>query len=160
MVRKVRVFLCVLVLIFACGVTAQAATHTIYEGNMSSTYVTYFRDIVSGIGFNDNYVAFRSGEYEYTMIVGDLDFNGSTFSLVSPGVQYKFTSGSGYNSYYNYSVSDITNFSLNVGSSIIYSDLGRYPQLIERGAKYETFTAVLMCTALLGVVIGRFFRRS
>ena len=72
MVRKVTTLICVLVLIFAIGMKAQSTSVTPYEGNMSSTYITYFRDIVSGIGFNDNYVAYRSGQNEYKMVVGEL----------------------------------------------------------------------------------------
>lgn len=131
--RKISMLVCVLALIFALGVTAQAATHSVYDGSISSTYTTYFKDILSGVSFNDNYVAFRSGQYEYTMVVGDLSFNGSTFTLEGQGKEYVFSSGEGYNSYYQYYVSNISNFSLNVNNSIIYSDLGDYPQLMERG---------------------------
>ena len=139
----------------------QAATHNVYEnGNLGTTYITYFKDILSGAKFNDNYIAFRSGQYEYTMIVGELEVNDGLISLVAPGKEYRFyTESTGYNSQYYYEVNDISNFSLNFDNSILYSDLGDYPQLIERGAKYEMFTALLLCVALLSIVFGRFFRR-
>lgn len=159
MVRKV-ILCCVCVsLLFAFGVGA-SATHNVYEnGNLSSTYTTYFRDIVSGIPFKDNYVAFRSGQYSYTMIVGDLELSNGTFTLNEAGKEYVFsTDNSNYNAQYRYNVNEISNFTLRVTDEIIYSDLGDYPQLVERGAKYEMLSAVLMCVALLGVVIGRFFR--
>lgn len=163
MVRKiVTTFVCVLALITAICGSVQAATHTVYEnGNLSTTYVTYFKDIVSGIGFNDNYVAFRSGQYSYTLIVGDLEFNNNTFTLNGAGKSYEYsTTSSNYNSQYYYYVDDISNFSLEVDNQIIYSDLGYYPQLVERGAKYEIITAVLLCIMCLSVVINRiFFKR-
>lgn len=155
--RKVIFFVCALALVFALCVTAQAATHTIYDGNMSSTYVTYFRDIVSGIGFTDNYIAFRSGQYEYTMVVGKLEYDGVTFSLTGSGKEYTIVYNSQYSSTYQYRCTDISNFSVDVGNRILYSDVGNYPQLVERGAKYEMFTAVLVCTALLCIVINRIF---
>ena len=164
MVRKVIVIISCLVLIFAFGVTAQAATHNVYtDGNISSTYVTYFKDILSGVSFKDNYVAFRSGQYSYTMVVGDLEYdeNSKTFTLSSPGREYSFTTNnSGYNSYYSYDSVTIDSFELRVDNNIIYSDLGYFPQLIERGAKYEMLSAVLIVVALLGVVIGRIFKHS
>jgi len=160
MVRKIIVALCCASLLFALGVGASAATHEVYEnGNISSTYVTYFRDIVSGLPFADNYVAFRSGQYEYTMVTGKLSFDNGVFALADVGTSYVFrTDSNTYNSQYRYYVQEIQNFSLNVDDEIIYSDLGQYPQLVERGAKYEMLTAVLGVVAFLGVVIGRFFR--
>lgn len=162
MVRKI-VNMCVIcvVLVSAFCTTAHAATHSIYdEGTLSTTYVTYFKDIVSGIGFNENYVAFRSGQYSYTMVVGDLEYNNGVISLTGSGKEYVFSTGStGYNSQYRYNVNTINNFSVSVGDYIIYSDVGEFPQLVERGAKYEIFTALLLCIVLCAVVFGRFFRR-
>lgn len=160
MVRKiVGIFCCTLALITALCGTVQAATHSVYEnGNLSTTYLTYFKDIVSGIGFNENYVAFRSGQYSYTLVVGDLDFNNNTFTLNGTGKEYEYsTTTSTYNSQYYYYVKDISNFSLEVDNQIIYSDLGHYPQLVERGAKYEMLSAVLLCIICLSVVIRRIF---
>lgn len=158
-VKRLAVLVYVLALIFAIGVTAQAATHQVYEnGSLSTTYITYFKDILSGVEFNANYVAFRSGQYSYTMVVGDIEYENGVFLLVGDGKEYEFsTTSSGYNSQYNYYVNDITEFSVNAGNSIIYSDVGNYPQLIERGAKYEMFTAVLLCVVLVCIVINRIF---
>lgn len=161
MVRKIKVLLCLLVLSCALCTTAQAATHSIYEnGNLGNTYVTYFRDILSGSKFNDDYIAFRSGQYSYTMVVGDLDLNGKAVSLNGNGKIYTFsTDNSNYNTQYKYDVAETTNFSVNLTDEIIYTNLGDYPQLVERGAKYEMLSVFLMCIALLCVVFGRFFRR-
>lgn len=160
MVRKVSALACVLALIFAFGMTAQAAEYTPYDGNPSTTYITYFKDIVSGIGFKDNYVAFRNGQNEYIMIVGQLEYNNGVFTLVGQGESYRMYQEGTYNSNYVYEYNDnITNVSVRTNNRLIYSDIGNYPQLVERGAKYEILTAVLVCIALLGVVIGRIFRK-
>lgn len=164
MVRKIIVLCCCcLVLITALCGTVQAATHSVYEnGNLSTTYITYFKDIISGIGFNDNYVAFRNGQYSYIMVVGDLDYNNGVISLNGQGKSYVFsTESSNYNSQYKYNVTDISSFSVNTGDAIIYSDIGDFPQLIERGDKYAIFTAFLLCIACICVIINRilFFRK-
>lgn len=158
MVRALKIFVCGIALIAAfCG-TVQAATHTVYEeGNLSTTYVTYFKDIISGAEFNDNYVAFRSGQYSYTMVVGELEYSNGVISLVDTGKEYVFTTSSGYNATYKYNVNEISNFSLDSGENIIYSDVGDYPQLVERGAKFEIFTAILICICMLSFVIRNIF---
>lgn len=160
-VKRLAATVCVLALIFATGMTAQAATHQVYEnGSLGTTYITYFKDILSGAGFDDNYVAFRSGQYSYTMVVGDIEYNNGVFSLVGEGKEYEFsTTSSSYNSQYQYYANDITDFSLNADNSIIYSDVGEFPQLIERGAKYEILSTVLMCIVVLCIVINRIFRK-
>ena len=160
MVRQIKVLVCLLALCCALCTTTQAATHSVYDnGSMSNTYVTYFKDIVSGIGFNENYVAFRSGQYSYVMVVGQLDLDGNTVKLIDHGKIYEFsTDGTGYNSYYKYYVNDITNFSVDLSNDIIYTDLGDYPELIERGDKYEILSVLLLCIICLSCVVGRVFR--
>lgn len=166
MVRQVKkICVCIvalLVLITALCGTVQAATHTVYEnGSFSTTYVTYFKDILSGTELKNNYVAFRSGQYSYSLVVGELEYNNGVISLVGEGKEYKFyQESSNYNSQYYYNVSNLNNFSLNVGKSIIYSDVGDFPELIERGAKYEVISAILLGIALCSIVINRiFFKR-
>lgn len=158
MVRKVSIMICSLALIFAFGMTAQGATHQVYEGNPSNTYIQYFKDIISGMSFTDNYVAFRSGQYDYTLVVGKLEYTNGEIRLVGQGEIYTISQEGNYNSYYKYDYAETSNFSVNPSDKIIYSDIGNYPHLVERGAQYEIFTAVLLCTALLCVVVGRFFR--
>lgn len=162
MVRKIVSIMSICILLVGAFCTqANADTHTVYdEGTLSSTYVTYFKDIVSGIGFNDNYIAFRSGQYSYTMVVGDLEYENGVVTLNEPGKEYVFTTSSGYNSQYRYEVNDISNFSVTCGDYIVYSDIGDYPQLIERGAKYEMLSAFLIVVICLCVVIRSiFFKR-
>lgn len=159
MVRKVSAFICACALIMAIAMPAHGASHTIYsEGSLSSTYITYFKDIVSGIGFSDNYVAFRSGQYEYTLIVGKLSYENGVISSEGRCTEYLYkTEGTTYNSQYKYYVNDIDTFSVSTGNNIIYSDVGQFPQLVERGAKYEMLSAVLIVILLLSVVINRIF---
>lgn len=157
MVRKVSALFFCVALFFAFGITAHAQTYTPYEGTMSSSYVSYFKDILSGVGFDKNYVALRSGQYEYVMVVGDLEYDGNSFTSNGTATVYTITNSGNYNSSYSYNVSEISSLSITPDDKIIYSDLGQFPQLMERGAKYEMLSAVLMLICLLGVVIGRIF---
>lgn len=159
MVRKIIVcVVAMLVVIGANSTTTRAATHTIYDqGNMNTTYITYFKDILSGANFSDNYVAFRSGQYEYTLIVGKLKYADSVISLTEKGKEYVFNQTGNYNSTYTFETNEISNFSVNTGSYIIYSDVGDFPELIERGAKYEMLSVLLLSIMCISVIINRIF---
>lgn len=158
MVRKViPILMILLMLLNGFAVAASAESYTVYDGNPSSTYITYFKDIIPNISLNDHYVAFRSGQYEYTMIVGDLVYNNGSFTLNDSATVYSITSNNSYNGYYAYNVSSIDSLSLSVGDKIIYSDLGNFPQLEERGQKYEILQTLLLFIALLCVVIRSMF---
>lgn len=141
--------------------TAFAYSHDVYDsGAISSTYLTYYRDILSGIPFNDNYVAFRDGQYSYIMVVGDLECNNNVITLNGEGTAYRFTTTTNnYNSQYRYYVEDISTFSVDTNNYIVYSDVGEYPQLMERGAKYEVLTTIVIIITCLCVVISRIFRK-
>lgn len=159
MVRKIIACTCLLALILATGLTAQASTHQVYEeGNISTTYITYFADILSGAKFNDNYVAFRSGQNEYVMIVGDLVYSNGEFALAGEkATEYKFYQSGNYSSQFYYTVTELTSVDISFNNRIIYSDLGQYPQLVSRGEKYEMLTTLLLIITLLAVVIRSFF---
>ena len=161
MVRQVRKFITVLVagMITAaalCG-SVSAATYETYEGNISSTQLTYFRDILPGTSILDNYVVFRDGQYSYQMVVGELDYSNGVFTLNEPGRIYTINTNSSYNSYYTYSNTTIDSFTLNVDNSIVYSDLGEFPQLEERGQRYEILQTVLIVICCVCVIVRSIF---
>ena len=138
MVRKITC-ICIALLVLCCGLTAtvQAANYTAYDGNISSTYTTYFRDILANAPLTDNYVYFRDSQNGYTMVVGKLDYVNGSFVLLEKGTIYHIDSnGSNYNNYYSYTVDDIEIFNLITDGKIVYSDLGNFPQLEERSAIY------------------------
>lgn len=163
MVRKIiYIFFACALLCGAICTTASAKNYSVYsEGQVSDMHVSYFKDLASGIGFNDNYVAFRSDELSYTMIVGDLEYSDGVISLIGNGKEYVFTSyGSDINPQYRYAVNDITDSSVLCGDCILYSDVGDFPQLVERGAKYEILSLYLLVIACICIVINRiFFKR-
>ena len=161
MVWKVRTISCmvaILLLVCAVGTRAQAATYDVYDGNPSSTYQQYFRDLVGGLSFNDNYVAFRSGQNTYVMVVGDLVYNNGLFTSENSCKVYTFTNTTGTNSYYRYDISSISSFYLDAEDKIVYSDLGDYPQFEERSAKYEILTAILVVAVIVGYAFRGVFR--
>lgn len=162
MVRKViRISLFAAILLSVIITPAAAATHNVYtEGNISTTYVQYFKDIISGTNINDDYVGFRSGQYTYCLVVGDLRYESGSISLESEGTIYTFNQTGTYNSTHTYTVSPISNFSLNSGNAIIYSNVGNYPHLVERSTHVETVILITLCSMCLFGVVTRIFRHS
>lgn len=162
MYRKIIVVLlsvCLLTVATCCP--AAAAEFTTYNGNISTSILTYFQDIFTNVGINDNYVLFRESQYKYILVSGELNYNDGTFTLVDIGKQYSLdVSGNTFNSYYIYSVEDISDFSLITESKIVYSDLGNFPQLEKRGERFEVLQTVLICAACLFVVVRSIFNNG
>lgn len=159
MVRKVKKILVAILLAVCCFATpTMGATYNTYEsGNLNTTYTTYFKDIVSGISPLYDYVAFRSGQYTYTLVVGDLEY--TNYFKGNDVKVYEFdTDTSGYNTSVNYEVRTERTFELTTNGTVVYSNIGDFPQLVERGAQYEILQTILLCAIGLSAVIYRIFK--
>lgn len=161
MVRQVKAVLCVLaILLLLCanGTVAQAASYSVYDGNPSNTYIQYYKDILAGLPITENYVVFRAGQNDYKMVVGDIVQNNGLFTSDKECTVYTFSqTETGYNGYYTYDVSTIDSFVLDSENKIVYSDVGGYPELEERGAKYEILTTILIVAICVGYVCRSIF---
>lgn len=157
MVRQVISLLAILCLLCACGTAAQAASYTAYDGNPSNTYITYYRDILAGVPVTDNYVVFRSNQYEYIMVTGDIVYNNGLFTSETECTTYTIGTSGNYNASYSFNIGTISSLVLDAGDEIVYSDLGTYPQLEERGAKYEILTTILIVAICVGYVCKSVF---
>lgn len=148
MVRKV-----ITAILFACALLISVAQQTyadsIYtDGNISNTYTTIFEDIIMSESITKDYVYFRSGQNDYTLVTGDLKFEGGTFSNVGKYKRYTISnSGNNYsNTRYKYVVTShdgSSTFNLPVSDYLVYSNLGNFPTLVERGSTYELSTIIL-----------------
>lgn len=165
MVRKISAVLCSLVLICALCTTAQATTHEVYEnGTISTTYLEYFKDIISGFPIDTKYIAFRSGQNSYSLIVPqNYSFSGDG-TVTGSGLihEYKFYTDSttGYNQNYKYNKNEyLQSFELKVDDDIIYTNMiSGYPRLVdERGESIEYLQTLVIIVAFFMYVISRFF---
>lgn len=119
-----------------------------YQGTINTTYLQFFKDIVAGLPITDNYVFFRSDDRVYTMYTGDLLYTHGKFELIGEGKEYVITQtqqSSGSPSYYAFSSGVISGAVVSVGDKLVYSDLGDYPRLEERGVLFEFVTTFLLC---------------
>lgn len=150
----------------AMPLQAQASTYSPYtDGNIGSTQLQYFRDIVFNLGINDSYVAARTDRYKYQLFVGDLKYlNGQFVGSQQGSVITVYTINTDTNSFgtYTYSVTTDNNFIFNASNYLVYSNLGDYPSLEERSLIYEfsslVILAVIAICALLRSVFSFVYR--
>lgn len=150
--RAIRVLCAVCALAALLALPAAASAYTVYdEGNISSTYTTIFRDLMPQKGISDDYLFFRSGQYEYVMLIGDLEYRDDVF-LGDAATEYKIVTNNGYNADYTYTVQEVTDVSLVPGTSLVYSNLGQYPELQEQ-QDYLLFSQILLMVVYLCLIL-------
>lgn len=98
---------------------------TPYASVTSNAYSEIASRTIIKSGWNDDYVFWRSGQYEYCLAVGDIEFTGGVFSGDNCKL-FRYTLDSGYNGTYRLSVEN-DSINLNVSNYIVYSNLGDYP---------------------------------
>lgn len=154
--RLIVICCCLVAAMLALPAAAQAAQYNIYDGTMSSTQVQVFRDIISKLSILDDYVVFRSGQYEYVMLAGDLTYE-QDFFTAETATEFKLLTHNGYNSQYNLTVQEVTDVVLAPGSTIVYSNLGYFPDLVDPGTKYDFAMLSLGVIALMMFLIRSIF---
>lgn len=108
-------------------VSLAAANDSVYSSVTGGTYVEVASNMLPRVPWDADYLFWRSGQYSYSFVWGDLNLTGTTFS--GSGLhRVDFVQSSNYNGYtMSHSLGDSLN--LNVGNYIVYSSLGNYPVL-------------------------------
>lgn len=127
------------------GVMVTADIETQY--GLGTSNVTIFSAIASKLDYGVHYVYFRSGQYDYCLAYSpDLSLSGTVFSGEDVTV-VTYSTSSSYNSQASFSTSFESNFSLSAGSYLVWSDLGDYPTLYDRGeVDYEKLACVILAS--------------
>lgn len=151
-----RIFWLVIGFLIGCSFSVHADSFTTYDGNISSSALSYFRDV--DIPFFSDYVVWRDGDYSYKMFVSDsLELNGSGF-ISDSGTLYNWYTSGNYNNTQHYIHSDISSFSLsNNNHYIVYSSLGTYAKL-DKGVNYDKLQLFTLFTSVFFVLIGIIFK--
>lgn len=156
MVRRLIVAMGLVVAL--CGSMAtQALAYTAYDGTPSNTYITYFRDMLSKFSASSDYVVFRSGQYEYLLVVGQLAESDNRIVATGEVDICEISTNSGYGSSYSMSFRNESSFSLDPGDEIIYSNLGKYPSLEERGDITDYATLFVICACAVCCLVRSVF---
>lgn len=118
-----------------------------YASVSDNTYSAIAAKMLLKVGPFSDYVFWRSGQYVYTLAVGDLELNGTTFSSSEDVTLYTFQLDTGYSGTYTLSSRSDT-LTLSAGSYIVFSNLGYYPLL-----DYDSFGLAHLCF-LVAVACG------
>lgn len=106
----------------------ERASYSVYQSiQPNSAYLDWAASYMPKMGFGDEYVFFRSGQYQYCLCVGDISWSGGTFSGGDCQCTFLNLSSGGYG---DLSVTSSSgSFSLSPADKIVYSSLGNYPTL-------------------------------
>lgn len=121
------------------------------RGNVGTTNQTLFQGLASKISPLDNYVFARTDDNQYIFAWGDLELSEGVFT---GSVTYSvYERDSSYSSDYHYSVYSDTNFTLDAGNYVVFSDLGNYPAIggVEN-ARFEV-PFYIMCFVVCGLML-------
>lgn len=138
-------------------VAPAAITGNGYTGMMSDQYVNYFSGVVSKYWGRD-YVAYRSGQYSYTLVYdAELQVNGTRFT--GTGKSVVINTGSYSNGDWSVDWFGEDSVNLSLSDVALYSNLSDFPQM-EGGERLEKTAAVILCLAALtvftcGILFGR-----
>lgn len=120
----------------ASGIELYAVSGSVYPGTISSTYLDYFEGIADKLGYGEDYVVFREGQYTYKMFWGE-GLEESSGHFTGSGLHYcSIYTGSGSS---NMTVSRGTDsLSITAGTGFVYSSLGDFPNITKGGTHIET----------------------
>lgn len=115
---------------------------------VGTTNLSIFQGVAKKLPYGVHYVYYRESQYEYCLAYSrDLSLAGSRFTAPTATVvtYYTYTGG---NSQPSYSVVEQSGFSLSASSYLVWSDLGDYPSLYERGPEDYAKLACVMLAAM------------
>lgn len=137
-------------------IAAAVAEYAAADGyNLGTSYNSIFSGIAYKVPYGQNYVYWRDDQYSYKLAYGDLILSGTEFTSEGDVTVIDYTTTSGYNSVYSYTVSTESDFSLSAGSALVYSDLGPYPELYDRrGAKFDAVVGYAVVVAFVWTLFG------
>lgn len=123
---------------------------------VGTSHVSIFGGMVGKLPLDHHYVYYRDGQYDYVLAHSDsLVYDGGRF-LAENATLVTYTTTSGYQSQPTFTVSEDTDFQLDPANYLVWSDLGEYPDLINRGeVQYEALACIILCSFALWFMLDR-----
>lgn len=127
------------------------------EYGVGTSNTTIFAGVVEKLPFGTHYVYWRESQYVYALAYSEtLAFDGASFSGEDVTI-VEYDTGGGYQSPATISSYDESDFELYPEDYLVYSDLGHYPDLIERGGvQYEALACIILCSFAVWFMLDRF----
>lgn len=113
---------------------------------VGTSYLDLFAGAVSKLSYGTHYVYYRENRYQYCLAYSsEMVLSGSVFTAPSATVvTYNTQSGSSYYEQPTWSSTTESNYRLDAGDYVVYSDLGMYPILYDTGVRDYAKTACVM----------------
>lgn len=129
------------------------STSTPYASVTGGTYYEIASLIRPKMGWTDDYVFWRSGQYSYSLAFGDLSYDSGTFTGSGLNVIH-WTYSSNQTGYLM--TEESSDISLRVNSCVVYSNLGNFP-ILDHQADTNCYLAFFAVVAVCCYLIGRIF---
>ncbi len=124
-----------------------------YDGSISSTYIEYFRGLVSKLPVDSHYLFFRDGQYSYILYYSDeLSLSGSSVS----GSAVSYYRLSTYNGYGLSTGS--ANVNENITTGMYYSDFPGLPDLRGGGYYVQISLLFVLCFIFVFVLLNLLYK--
>lgn len=158
MVRQV-----VFLFLMCCLLLVPAFADTTYGGTLSTTYITYAEDLYNGLHDRSGYTFARTGDYEYTLFVGDVVQSGGKIDGSDGGTVYRITQvrDNYTTSYISLTSEAVSDYTLVFGDELIYCSLPGFPCFdddVEEVSIAYVSAFILACIFILDVLRSVFFR--
>ena len=129
------------------------------EYGVSTSNTAIFAGVVEKLPFGTHYVYWRESQYVYALAHSEtMAFDGASFSGEDVTV-VRYDSSGGYQSPPTIYFDEEGSFELYPAEYLVYSDLGDYPDLIERGGvTYEALACIILCSFAVWYLLERFVR--
>ena len=118
---------------------------------VGTSNLTLFSGIAEKLPYGTHYVYWRESQYEYCLFYSEsLQLSDGLFTAPEGGTEVTYTTAAGYQSQATYTTTQYDMWSLDPGYYLVYSDLGDYPTLYERGERdYAELACVILCSIVL-----------
>lgn len=133
---------------------------TVAKGLYDSTALSIARDMASTSSIFDDYIFFKTGDYSYELIVGDIDFEHLTYSNASEYQIMRMIETNPQVSYYQcFRFATLSSGTIhNDAGVLVYSSDKASPQLVDRGGVYlESAILFSIVVLTLYLIINRIF---
>ena len=129
------------------------------EYGVGTSNTTIFAGVAEKLSFGTHYVYWREDQYVYSLAYSeDLVFDGTSFSGEDVTI-VRYDSSGGYQSPAVFYSDAVASFELDPLEYLVYSDLGHYPDLIERGGvTYEALACFMLGSFAVWYLLVRFVR--
>ena len=126
---------------------------------LGTSYTDIFSGVVGKLPLDVHYVYYRASDDVYELAYSDdMELSGEVFSAPS-AVVISYNVGGGYGRPATFTVGTESGFTCDTGGYLVYSDLGSFPDLINREeVDYAALCCIILCSFALFVLFDRIVR--